>query len=490
MNGKLKGIIIGGVAVVCLSAAALVLNITDKSKGDSSSEADSSSAISEQEEKIAIINSSAEQIKSVEISNSHGKYAVARPESGKSSWEIAELEGLNQTVDSEKKLIETAASLEAEKIAEENTSDLKKYGLTNPKGEFTVNFTDGKNITLLVGNETPDTSVKSRYVCEKGQNKVYVVKKYSIDDFLESKEEYINTTLIETPDEVDNYGKMTISRPDLDSDIVIQNDNVNKTDEISAQIMVKPIFSYLNGSTSANITHGLWGISADEAVKIFPEESDFKKYGISEPTATVTYKSSDESYVLKIGKAIYTENDNGKKNTVPSSYYCYLEGITGGDCIWKISEDKLPWATTKPEDIITTLMTYNNINDVKTLKVEKSGTVTEYKLTAKDGEFNSATLNGEKLKSDEFKNFYQYFLTCPTTEIWYKEPAGEKFMTIEVTAADNAKDTLEFYKDTSQRKAVVKLNGSTSFRIPMDWTEKFEKNMDALKNGGNIVVSY
>ncbi|MGN1133043.1 MAG: DUF4340 domain-containing protein [Oscillospiraceae bacterium] len=489
MNGKIKGIIIGGVAVVCLVAAALVLNFTGKSD-ESSSKTDSSSAASEEDEAISIINSSSEEITSIEISGTQGKYTIARPESGKTLWDIAELKGLNQNVSSEKSLVETASTLSAFKIAEENATDLDKYGLKSPQCEFRVNFTNGKNITLLVGNDTPNTSIKSRYLCEKGQSKVYVVRKYDIDDFLNAKEDYINTTLIETPEEVDNYGKMTVSRPDLDYDIVIQNDNVNKTDKISSQIMVKPIFSYLNGSTSANITHGLWGISADSAVKIFPTDDDFKKYGISNPTATVSYSSSDENYVLKIGNAIYTENEDGKKNSTPTAYYCYLEGINGGDCIWKILADKLPWTTVKPEDIITTLMTYNNINDVNNIKVETNGAVTEYKLTAKDGEFDSATVNGKKVKASEFKNFYQYLLTCPTTEIWYKEPAGEKFMTIEITAADNAKDVLEFYKDNSERKAVVKLNGNTSFRIAIDWTEKFVKNMDALENGGNIVVSY
>ena len=136
------------------------------------------------------------------------------------------------------------------------------------------------------------------------------------------------------------------------------------------------------------------------------------------------------------------------------------------------------------------IYTYNNISKIDTISVEGKDINKKYELSSEDEELKSAKSNGKDVNVEDFKTFYQYFLSCPTSEIWYKNTAGDKFMTIKIQSDDNT-DTLEFYKDkSSERKVVVKRNGQTSFRIPLAWCEKFNKNVESLENGGEIFASY
>lgn len=488
MNGKLQGIIVCAVVLLCLGGMLLFLNLTGKNSSEDSESAESYAVSKDEDEEILIIDSSSDKITGVEISNANGTYTVEKSKSGKTSWNVPELKGINQALNSETSLIEGVSQLSAKKLVEQKAEDLEKYGLKDPEGTFTVSFSDGGKRTFQIGSETPEKT-KTRYFTEKDTGKVYMVMNTAVSEFLEGKEQFINTSLIESPEQVE-FGTMTIKRPDIDYDIVIEQDTDETTDMMSAQIMTSPIYSYLNGSSSQNTTHGLWGLKADSAVCLFPSDSDKKQYGIDDPTATVIYKSDTESYKLYIGDPMYSKNSEGEENSTVAFYYCYLEGVSGEDCIWLISAENLPWATVKPEDIITTIMTYNNIANIDSIVVKQDDKTTEYTLASEDENLKSAKIDGKDTDADNFKLFYQYFLSCPTTEIWYNEPEGKSFMTIEIKTGDKT-DTLEFFKDkTSDRKAIVKRNGKTSFRIPMDWTEKFVKNMEALENGDEILSSY
>jgi len=70
----------------------------------------------------------------------------------------------------------------AEKIADTNPKDLKKYGLDNPKSIVEATFSDGKKVTFYLGSETPITSTyylmkkrrpKSLCCVDKPRRKLY-----------------------------------------------------------------------------------------------------------------------------------------------------------------------------------------------------------------------------------------------------------------------------------------------------------------------------
>ena len=421
MNGKLKGIIACIAIVVCLGGALVALKLTDKDRPDDSSEASSLSAES-QTEKIMLTDYETENISAVNISNKYGSFTVEKPGSGKTAWTIEPLDGLNQSVSEETSLVEDAAKLEAKKTVEENAEDLSKYGFDDPQGEFTVNFTDGKKKTFVIGDNLPEEN-KYCYVKEKENSTVYSVLENNVKRFLKDKKDFLDKTLLASPEtEEEFYGTLTVKRSDLKRDMVFTDDPNADSAMMSAQVMISPIYSYLNGTGSTQTTHGLWGLSAESAEVIFPQAPDMKKYGLDKPTATVLYSGNGNEYKFRIGNPVYKTDSEGKETTVIGSYYCYIEGVEGVDCIWKVSADSLPWTTVVPEDIITSVMTYNDITTVDSIIVKNSGKTVTYELKSEDANVTSASINGKETDVDRFKSFYQYILTCPTSEIYFRRP--------------------------------------------------------------------
>ncbi|WP_124100304.1 DUF4340 domain-containing protein [Ruminococcus sp. Marseille-P6503] len=490
MNGKIQGIIVCGVIIACLGGTLAFLNATG---GDSSSDTDSSSqTVNENSEdtSVLLIDSTADDIKSIAAVNEYGGFTMSRPASGKTAWTIEELNGINQSSSLQSGMAEDVAQLEAYKTVEENSSDLGKYGLESPAGEFTVTFTDDTQSTFCIGDVS--TKTRYRYLCEKGESDVYMILNSRVSYFIEPKENLVDTSLIEDPGDSDmpDYGTLTVRRSDLDYDMVFENDPYDKEGMVSSQVMTEPIFSYLNVSVSSATTHGMWGLSAESAVKIFPDEEDFKTYGLDEPLAEVTFKGDGYNYDLKIGDPIYEENDDGEQTAEIASYYCYLTGVDGVDCVWTVSADSLPWATVMPGDVVTSLMTTNNIMDVSEVRVTAEDSEIVYELDS-DGEstINSVKMNGEDIDVSLFQDLYKYLLTCPTSEIYFEEPQGESYLTIEISCEDGYNDVMEFYSDSS-RRSIVALNGRPSFRIQSKWTDRFLENMENVKNGEAVVDTY
>ncbi len=309
-------------------------------------------------------------------------------------------------------------------------------------------------------------------------------------------QQFISLSLVETPsdDAYPTYVRQTVERKDLDYDIVFENDDSEPEDEddptmVSGQVMTSPIFAYLNITESTAVTHGIWGLTATDAIVPFPTDEDFVKYGLDDPFCTVTQITGGTDYVLKIGDVIYAKDEDGKDTTTPESYYCYIDA-EGADAIFTIAADSLPWTSFMPEDVITGMMTYNYVYNVDNIVIDDDGTTHTIALNPdKPDQTIAPVLDDKDVDSDLFKTFYQFLMNCPTTEIYYQEPTGDKFMTISINLTNGGGDVMEIYTDTD-RRAVVKLNGQTSFRIPTTYLDKLMENLQNLADGKEIDDTY
>lgn len=115
--------------------------------------------------------------------------------------------------------------------------------------------------------------------------------------------------------------------------------------------------------------------------------------------------------------------------------------------------------------------------------------MTDYTLSAneEEAEVYWVKKNGtQDIDTELFKGLYKYLLSIPTKEIWFEEPQGEPFLTIEIKRTDEeGDDKLEFYQDTSRRVAVV-LNGEPSYRVQSRWTDTFLENMARIERGEEV----
>lgn len=507
MNSKVKSIIICAVVIVCLGVTLLVLNLTGK-KEDSSS--DIMSSVAESENTIPLTDDIASDldntyVKTIEVTNENDSFTISQVKNKTEEWEIKDLDGIEQSNTVYTGLATSIAGLSATDIAEENASDLDKYGLKNPKTKFTVTFSDDNNTkrTYLIGDISPNDS--DYYICEEGKSTVYTIGSGSLAYFFYTKEDFIALTMLESPASEDDYPdfiKETISVESLDYDMVIETPEETLDYMPSAQVMTSPIFAYLDVTNSADITHGMWGLSASAAVVAHPDKKDFKKYGISNPMTKVTLETSDGTYTLSIGNPVYAKDSEGKDTTTVEYYYTYLDGVGGKDVIFKVSADSLPWAGVKPPDFISSLMTYNAATDLKSVVVDDGEEKTKFMLEAvvnpdaDDAEdeaptmmLSSVTLNGKNLDVEVWKGWYQYLLQCPTSEVYFEEPETDCYLTVSINRNDGDKDVLEFFKDTN-RRTIVKLNGKTSYRIESSYVTKLVSNMKLAIEGKEVNTDY
>lgn len=504
MNSKIKSIIICAVVIVCLGVTLLVLNLTGNKKEDSSS--DITSSIADSEQTIPLTNDIASDldntyVKTVEVTNEKDSFTINQVKNKKDEWEIKALDGIEQSNTVYTGLASSIAGLSATDIAEENASDLSKYGLKNSKTKFTVTFSDDKNTkrTYLIGDISPNES--DYYICQEGKNTVYTIPSSSLTYFFYTKEDFIALTMLDKPASDNDYPdfiKEIISVKSLGYDMVITAPEETLDYMPSAQVMIEPVFAYLDVTNSADITHGMWGLSASAAVVAHPDKKDFKKYGLSDPMTKVVLNTGDGTYTLSIGNPIYAKDSEGKETSTVEYYYTYLDGVSGKDVIFKVSTASLPWAGVKPSDFISSLMTYNAATDLKSVVVDDGKERSEFKLKSvvnPDAEndddeqqtmmLDSVTLNGKSLNVEAWKGWYQYLLQCPTSEVYFKEPETECYLTVSINRNDGDKDVLKFFKDTN-RRTIVKLNGKTSYRIESAYVTKLVSNMKLAIEGKEI----
>ncbi|MBE6837579.1 MAG: DUF4340 domain-containing protein [Ruminococcus sp.] len=491
MNSKLKSLIVCGVFVLCLAVVAVVLLAQAKDDEKKPSDNDSSQGTNDvlTQKETPLFNYDKTQVKSIIVENEFGKLSFIQNKTGGDKWTIEEIKDIEQNSTLTTAAANIAASVSYLDVVEENASDLSKYGLTEPKSTFTVSYADVDQTvkTFLIGNESPKDGYF--YLCEKGQTKVYTANEKGLRYYMNKPEYFADLTLLENPDNTDNWPSitdLTVKRTDLD--YVVKFKTVGEESSIvSSEIMYEPITMPLNVTNSVNLTHGLWGLKAEQAIVAYPDEKDFAEYGLDKPTTVVTLEiGTGESYTLSIGKPIYYLDESGNQTSNVAGYYAYIEGVEKTDVIFSVPVDSLPWATFKPEDAISTLMTSNYIYDVDSILIKDKNETYEIDLMG-EGENapSEVTVNGEKVDVDLFRTFYQYVITCPTNQIYWKETVKDPYITVEINTKDGKTDKLEFVKDT-ERRTIVFLNDRPQFLIARTWTDLLSENITNLINGDEI----
>lgn len=502
MNSKLKGIIICGVLIASLGAAMVIL---DKTKTDSNSNSSDTSdivnSIIQDEATLPLMSVEKSSIKHIKINNKYGEINFNRIASTTdltdAEWEIEELKDINTISTYISATANISCSLTAKVLVEENASDFKKYGLDELDTTTVVITTDTGEKTFLIGNESTEEGYS--YVREKGSSKVYTVLSSNLTYYRSAKEFFVNTAIVPEPsdDAFPVLERLTITRKDIDYDMVFvtAKESDSPVSMISAQVMISPIYQYLNVTRSADVTHGIWGLTASEAVVVNPTDEDFAKYGLSDPFASVILDSSAEDYTLKIGNPIYAKDDNGKDTTVVSGYYAYINA-KGANVIYILSAEECVWATVVPGDIISGLMTYNYIIDVSEIISVKDGVTNTFSLNSYDTDSDGAKdktdikLNSKAIDEEEFKLFYQFIMGCPTTETYFEPITDEKlYMSLTIKLNNGKSQVINFYTSTD-RRLIVELDGLVSYKIPTSYAERFISNIQALSEGNKIVTAY
>lgn len=482
MKAKLKFIIIAAVAMLILGGVTVALVLTAP---EEEAEVGEETVV----ESSLIFDKNPEDIEKITITNEFGTYDVDRVgKDGVYMWTIVDyiLAPLSDTFVNT--ALNGAATLTAQKTIMENVEDISIYGLAEPTSEYTVKFddTDRTTVTVKIGDKVPGSSIYS-YMSINDENTVYTVKTSDVTFASADPRNSVNKIVFtqktaEDEEDTTDYSlvnKLTVSRKDLDYDIVINYDTRLEDQDIiiansSSYRMSEPVVLDLNPDKCSEYMSGMFGLTASDFAVIRPEESDLAEYGLDDPQLVVTADTLSGEFTLKIGN----KADNG-------GYYGMACDI---NMIYIFDEASLPWLTKMPLDLTTTIITSHYIYNISNITVTSADTNVSFDLSGTGADDFGVSVNGDEVDSDKFKTLYQFMLKAPSEELYFEDVSGEPKLKIEITAEDG-NDTVEFYTLENRRSAIV-LNGKTSFTCATAYVDRLIENVGKYINGEDIISTY
>ncbi|MEO6214251.1 MAG: DUF4340 domain-containing protein [Vicinamibacterales bacterium] len=220
-------------------------------------------------------------------------WQVASPEDGgPATVDQAEVSGITTNL----------ASVEQQRVIEENAADLKEFGLAQPRIEVAFKA-GGREQKLQIGSKTPTGS--DLYAKVEGGPKVFL-----ISSFLEST---FNRSTFDLRDKT----ALKIDADKVDAMDVTTKDGTLRFGKINAEWqMVAPAESRADAVAIGSLVSRL----GSAQMKSMVAGSDLKAYGLDTPAATVRVGSGSSQATLLIGKTAEEGNVYAKDASRPGIF--------------------------------------------------------------------------------------------------------------------------------------------------------------------------
>lgn len=308
MNQKRSLFVIGG--IIALLGFLIVVLIVTKTPEEVLSTS------SEIPETVDLTNHKIGELESLTVENGEGSYTIRPTEPGVESYYVEELQDLPCNYDAVKYavqgIIDPVISQEVGAV-----DNLEEFGLAEPCATVTMRFNDGSSVVCLIGDPAPSDE-ETRYLSLEGSSYVYIVG--ADHHLLRSAAAYADLTVVEAPQEEEDdtarysFGDISLWGTSFPQKIVLQ------AQEDGSFQMTEPIHSSCDESMVSYITTALKGLTAENAIAVFPDETALKKYGLISPQAAVQYtvngepvtlyassKDDDTVYLMRDGRSIVYE---------------------------------------------------------------------------------------------------------------------------------------------------------------------------------------
>lgn len=490
MQKRMIGVICGA-AVVLLLVGGVVL-LTRPTGEDSSETTEATTQSPEEQAALTLSDESADNVKSISITNETGSYQVVRIKNAEvstgdatSTTEEAVTFGIEgwEDMPTNTSLIGTlannTASLQAEQCVEEQADDLEKFGLGKDATQVELQFDDGSTFSFRIGDSVSGSS--SHYFALADSDTVYTVKTSLISNFSKAATDFLSTTILEKPADEDmpEIGTVTIEREDLEVPIVLEHRDTSNDEKnggtMSDHRMVSPISAYLSVERSTDVIESLFGLTASKILAVHPDEQAKKDAGMTEPFATLTLDCSDGStYVLKIGKVVTETNEEDEtKNT----YYPVM--LNDVDMLYAVAADKCPWATITPTGLASKLVFTTYVWDISELEVTIDGKQVSFVNSGTDKDTAAITKDGKSVDTERYRLFYSFLLQTAAEEVVLGNvPAGTPDAEIHYRTADGKEDrTVAFYQ-IDDFNCYITIDGQLSFQCRAAYLEALKHNME------------
>ncbi|MCH5192467.1 MAG: DUF4340 domain-containing protein [Oscillospiraceae bacterium] len=488
MKKNIKLIIICAVVVVLLAGVAVFLKLTAPEEEEETAEEEVTSQLLYEKDPLTL--------GLLTITNEYGTYELVRfGEGDEAMWGVPEYADLPVDGKVISNLVEKASTMTSQRAVTENPEDISIYGLDAPSAEVTAEFSDsaGTIKKLTIGNLTPDE--RQRYFMIDDDPTVYTALNSAVSCFTNDKHDVIARTVYtarQKKDENDTadytrINKLTVRRPDLDYDFVIeydkrQDDPDAMTGNSSRYVVTSPVKRDMNPDKAYDVTDKIFGLTASDLAVLRPEEKDFESLQLtdSDCAAKILFDIyGGDTVDITVGKEAVDEE--GKK----AGRFVYVDGI---DIIYIFSEENLPWLKAKPMDVVTTMITSNYIYEVEIFDIEAAGKKMHFTFEGNDNKTFKVWLDGKEMDADKFRTLYQFILRAPSDELYFEDTDTEPAVTVTIKTG-SVQDVIEFIPDKN-RKAMIRLNGKMSYKCASAYIDRLIKNLELYENGQDIITDW
>jgi len=238
------------------------------------------------EQKPKVFTVEADKIEEITVKAASGETAKLTKASG--GWGLLEPSAAEADQTEVTSLTQSLASLEIQRVVDENPTDLAQYGLAQPKVDIGFRASGQTGAThLLLGDKTPTGG--ELYAKTPDQKRVFLISSY------------LDGTFNKTPFDLRDKSILKFDQAKVTAfEIVRPKEAVAFVKEGSAWNLTKPV----RASGDYGTVEGLIGQiqSARMTALTLPEAKDLRPYGLDKPAVTATIVADGGRKTLEIGK--------------------------------------------------------------------------------------------------------------------------------------------------------------------------------------------
>jgi Domain of unknown function (DUF4340) len=227
----------------------------------------------------------ADQIEEIQIKPASGD--ASRVQRANGTWQLVEPEKADADQGQVSNAASSLATLEINRVVDDNPSDLSQYGLNPPKAEIAFRVKGQKDPHhLLIGEKTATGS--DLYAKTPDQKRVFLISGY------------LDNTFERTPFDLRDKAALKFDQSKADGVEIVHNGTTALAKSGTEWTLTKP---YKARADFASAEAVLTSLSSLQMQKIVENDAkDLAKYGLDKPDATITVNGGSTRASLALGK--------------------------------------------------------------------------------------------------------------------------------------------------------------------------------------------
>jgi len=227
----------------------------------------------------------ADQIEEIQIKPTSGD--ASRVQKANGTWQLVEPEKADADQGQVSNAASSLATLEINRVVDDNPSDLSQYGLNPPKAQIAFRVKGQKDAhQLLLGEKTATGS--DLYAKTPDQKRVFLISGY------------LENTFERTPFDLRDKAALKFDQSKADGIEIVHNGTTALAKTGTEWALTKP---YKARADFASAEAVLTSLSSLQMQKIVENDAkDLAKYGLDKPDATITVNGGSTRASLALGK--------------------------------------------------------------------------------------------------------------------------------------------------------------------------------------------